>query len=163
MITRRRLLELALPGFALGASPHSLRALGASPAQNVVRLNVWKHSGIGCCGPWIADLVTSGLQVEMEQTRSPTALREDFGIPKDLWGCHTAVMEGYVIEGHVPPVDLQRLLDDRPLIRGLAAIGFLDESGRIKTEGNYDVMAFARGDIRSLYATHECVGYPSDA
>ena len=106
--------------------------------------------------------MNNGLRVEMEQTRSPTALRMDFNIPTDLWGCHTAVMEGYVIEGHVPAVDLQRLLDDRPLIRGLAATGFLDESGRIKTEGTYDVFAFARGGIRSLYATHECVGYSSD-
>ena len=162
MITRRRLLELALPGLALGASPLSLWGLGFTSAQEVVRLNIWKHSGIGCCGPWIAELVDNGFQAELEQTRSPTALREDFGIPNDLWGCHTAVMEGYIIEGHVPPVDLRRLLDERPLIRGLAAVGFLDERGRIKTEGTYEVIAFVRGGMQSRFAKHEAVGYPGD-
>jgi hypothetical protein len=90
----------------------------------------------------------------MEQTFNPANLRKELNIPEELWSCHTAVMEGYIIEGHVPPEDIQRLLDERPFLNGLAAPGYLDDNFMVKTGGTYDVLAF-RADELKVFATHD--------
>ncbi len=159
MITRRRLLEIALPAVAVGASPAALRALSRGPSQEVTRINVWQHPGTpGCCSPWVADMVEAGFTVQMERAGNHEKLRRELGIPEDLWCCHTAVIEGYIIEGHATPDDIRRLLDDRPILSGLAAPDYMDDHGRVRTEGTYDVMAFQRNGMRSVYATHELPG-----
>lgn len=159
MITRRRLLEIALPAVALGAHPAAIRALSEKQSQEVTRINVWQHPGTqGCCSPWVAEMVEAGYKVQMEQAGDPSKLREDLGVPVELWCCHTAVMEGYIIEGHVTPEDIRRLLEERPILSGLAAPDYMDERGRVRTEGTYDVIAFHRSGMRSVFATHELPG-----
>lgn len=160
MITRRSFLGLGLPALALASGPISLRnRLVAQSQQQAFRINIWNHPGSkGCCAPWVEKLVEAGFPVEFEHTPDPAKLRKALGIPEDLWCCHTALIEGYIIEGHATVEDIQRLLDDRPIILGLAAPSFFDEKGNVRTEGTYDVVAFSRPDVRSIFATHPLPG-----
>lgn len=159
MISRRRLLGLTLPGLALGLGPRRLAAMARQQSQEGTRIFIWEHSGSrGCCGPWAAELAEAGFKVEMERVIQANKLRSEFNIPRDLWSCHTAVIEAYIIEGHVPVSDIQRLLGQRPFINGLSAPDFLDEDGYVRTEGTYDVIAFRGDGSREVFATHSLGG-----
>lgn len=155
MLTRRKLLQLAVPGLAVGLRPSTLSALNRQQSQENTSIYIWEHSGSkGCCGPWAQDLASAGFKVQMETVIHANKLRADFNIPEDLWSCHTAVIEAYIVEGHVPVTDIQRLLDQRPFLNGLAAPDFLDENGNVRTEGTFDVIAFRGDGSREVFATH---------
>jgi hypothetical protein len=102
---------------ALAATPW---ALAAKPAATPVE--VWKDPNCGCCQDWIAHLEQNGFAVTV-QDRGNTAARARLGMPQKFGSCHTALVQGYVIEGHVPAADIRRLLQDRPKALGLAVPG----------------------------------------
>lgn len=87
-----------------------------SPAYSV---KVWKSPTCGCCKDWIAHLEANGFTVTSHDDGNSGA-REKLGMPVRYGSCHTAEVEGYVIEGHVPARDIYRLLDERPEAVGLA-------------------------------------------
>jgi hypothetical protein len=156
VLSRRRLCGLALPGLAFGLRPDRLSALTQSQSPKRTKVFIWKHGGSkGCCGPWAAELVDAGFNVEVEQVIHSNKLRQEFQIPRDLWSCHTAVIEAYIMEGHVPIADIQRLLDERPYLNGLCAPDYLDEEGYLRTEGTYDVIAFRGDGSREVFSTNE--------
>jgi hypothetical protein len=83
---------------------------------------VWKDPNCGCCRLWVEHLESSGFKVEVRDLGN-TAARKRLGMPEKLGSCHTATVGGYVIEGHVPAVDIYRLLKDRPVALGLSVPG----------------------------------------
>jgi Cu/Ag efflux protein CusF len=102
---------------ALAATGLHLSALAqATPVQ------VWKDPNCGCCHLWVEHLQASGFKVEVFDVGN-TAARKRLGMPEKLGSCHTASVGGYVIEGHVPATDIQRLLKDRPAALGLSVPG----------------------------------------
>jgi hypothetical protein len=111
---RRALLLAALvagfPAMALATTPQS------------VPVRVWKDPNCGCCKGWIAHLEKNGFSVSvLDQGNS--AARTRLGMPQRYGSCHTALVQGYVIEGHVPAADIQRLLREKPNALGLAVPG----------------------------------------
>ncbi len=110
---RRRRLCVALA--AAVVSPWA----AANPAT---RVEVWKAPTCGCCGDWIKHLQAQGFVVSVHDTGN-TAARARLGLPEALGSCHTALIEGYVIEGHVPAREIRRLLKERPSALGLAVPG----------------------------------------
>ena len=105
--------------------PYSLvRALllgsGAVWAQAATTVEVFKNPSCGCCGKWAEHLRNSGFQVQIHEVADVPSARKQLGIPDRLGACHTAKVGGYVIEGHVPAADIQRLLNDKPKALGLA-------------------------------------------
>jgi len=86
-------------------------------------VEVWKSPTCGCCEAWIAHLQKAGFEVKAHDVTDPDAIRASRGVPPALVSCHTAMVGGYVIEGHVPASDIERLLKERPRIRGLAVPG----------------------------------------
>ena len=114
-LSRRQLLILA--SGSIVAAP--LAALGAGYAPDI---QVVKNPQCGCCTAWIEILTDKGFNVTTED-RSGSLLTEfkiESGIPKDMMSCHTAKVDGYFIEGHVPASDTRRLIADRPDALGLA-------------------------------------------
>ncbi|WP_417709940.1 DUF411 domain-containing protein [Roseibium aggregatum] len=104
----------------LAASPVAALSQGAGLA-----IHVMKDPNCGCCSAWIEILENDGFAVTTEQSAG-TALMHyklDSGIPQEMTSCHTARVEGYMIEGHVPVADIRRLLDERPDAVGLAVPG----------------------------------------
>ncbi|WP_349742548.1 DUF411 domain-containing protein [Roseateles cavernae] len=112
--TRRRLL-LALGLTAAGG------ALAQGPARGQA-ITVWKDANCGCCQVWVKHLEAHGFVVELHDIGNSEA-RARLGMPSALGSCHTALVSGYVIEGHVPAGDIQRLLRQRPVALGLAVPG----------------------------------------
>ena len=87
-----------------------------------VLVEVWKSPSCGCCQDWIRHLEANGFRVMTYDTGNTTA-RGWLGIPAALGSCHTALVGGYAIEGHVPARDIHRLLRERPKAIGLAVPG----------------------------------------
>lgn len=104
---------------------HSLllvAVLGSAPvlAQSSATVEVFKSPYCGCCGKWVEHLRQSGFQVNTHDVDDVTAARKKMGMPDRLGSCHTAKIGGYVVEGHVPAADIQRLLKEKPRALGLA-------------------------------------------
>ena len=111
---RRQLLQLMAGGLALAAA--------ATPAQQRTLVEVWKDPNCGCCADWVKHLEAQGFQVKVNDTGN-TAARKRLGIPEKLGSCHTALVAGYALEGHVPASDIRRLLKEKPQAVGLAVPG----------------------------------------
>ena len=94
----------------------------AAPAVRPL-LTVHKHPSCGCCGVWIEHMRQAGFRVEARDTAQMSPVKAAAGVPEALASCHTADVDGYFIEGHVPAADVARLLRERPAARGLAVPG----------------------------------------
>lgn len=116
--SRRACLQLAATGVALALLPGSGRT--AAPAKALIE--VWKDPNCGCCMDWITHVQAHGFAVKANDSGN-TAMRKRMGIALKYGSCHTALVGGYAIEGHVPARDLQRLLRERPKALGLAVPG----------------------------------------
>lgn len=104
----------------MAAAPLRTLAEGIGPA-----IHVLKDPNCGCCSAWIEILDADGFAVTTEHSSGTLLMRHkmDNGIPQEMISCHTAQVEGYMIEGHVPVADIRRLLDERPDAVGLAVPG----------------------------------------
>ena len=108
---RRILLQAVLAGM-IGLP---LLAGAAGPV-----IEVYKSASCGCCEGWIKHLQDNGFSVNAHDVASPGDYRDKFGMPQALGSCHTALVQGYVIEGHVPASEIRQLLAQRPKAKGLA-------------------------------------------
>ncbi len=90
----------------------------ASAAGPVVE--VYKSAYCGCCTAWVEHMQANGFDVKVKNVESPSDYREKFGIPQEFGSCHSAKVQGYAIEGHVPAADIKRLLAEKPKAIGLA-------------------------------------------
>ena len=91
-------------------------------AQTKPQVEVWKDPNCGCCEDWVQHLKTNGFAVQVHDTGN-TAARSRLGVPEALGSCHTALVGGYALEGHVPAREIYRLLKERPAAIGLAVPG----------------------------------------
>ncbi len=104
----------------LGAT--TLAARAATPATTLPVLQVWKDPNCGCCKDWISYLQRDGFQVQAFDTCN-TAVRQRLGLPVKYGSCHTALVGGYVVEGHVNAREIRRLLTEKPKAIGIAVPG----------------------------------------
>jgi hypothetical protein len=91
-------------------------------------------------------MADNGYSLQVEDVNDLTAIKQQYGVPPALHSCHTAIVDGYVIEGHVPAEEVERLLDERPDIAGIAVAGMPIGSPGMEVEGAapqpFDVIAF---------------------
>lgn len=127
--------------------------LAASVSAAPSEMTVFKTKTCGCCGKWIDHLRSSGFTVTVKEVPSTDEYRQRYGVPAKLQSCHTAIVNGYTIEGHVPAVQIQRLLKERPKANGLAVPGM--PAGSPGMEGArrdaYTVVLFEKGGELSNY------------
>ncbi len=97
----------------------SLLGASAAMAQATV-VEVFKSPYCGCCGKWVEHLRQSGFEVKAHDVEDVPSVRQKLGMPDRLGSCHTAKIGGYVVEGHVPAADIQRLLKEKPKALGIA-------------------------------------------
>lgn len=98
-------------------------ALAPLPLRAATDMLVHKDANCGCCGAWAKQVGTAGFSVKVEETSGLSAIRGRLGVPSDLAACHTAEVGGYVVEGHVPVVAINRMLAERPDAAGIAVPG----------------------------------------
>lgn len=108
----RRFFTRAALAAALGTP---MLALAAAPV-----IEVFKSASCGCCGAWVEHLQANGFVTRVTNVENPSDYRERAGIPDQFGSCHTGMVQGYAIEGHVPAADIKRLLAQKPRAKGLA-------------------------------------------
>ena len=115
--TRRQILCVLGAAVATGVRPWAQRG----PA-----IQVYKDPTCGCCAIWVEHLRKAGFTATVNDVEDMTAIKTKHGVPARVRSCHTAVVDGYVIEGHVPAEDVQRLLKQRPGCRRPGRAGHAD-------------------------------------
>ncbi len=133
----------------------ALLITNASPAAGAPVVTVYKSSTCGCCAKWARYMRRQGFNVETHDTDAMATVKNERGIPRRLHSCHTADVEGYVIEGHVPSDVIEQLLAERPPIDGLAAPGMPGGSPGMEDapRERYDVVAYTRSGTTTVYAS----------
>jgi hypothetical protein len=121
---------------------------------------VYKTSTCGCCSMWVDHLKANGFQVETKDVSSDEvrAVSKAAGLKDDGASCHTAKIGNYIVEGHVPASDIQKMLKEKPAIAGIAAPGMPMGSPGMEQGGAkeaYDVIAFTKDGKTSVYAKHK--------
>jgi hypothetical protein len=155
MITRRTFVAQTA-----GAAITSLgvgRLLGQA-GGGPTAITVYKSASCGCCTKWVDHLRASGFAPAVHDEENMDAIKDEMGVPKGVRSCHTALVDRYLVEGHVPAADLRRLLKERPAVAGLAVPGMPKSTPGMAMPGDtpepYQVLAFARDGKTTVYATH---------
>jgi hypothetical protein len=147
-----RRLALAMLGAAASAPLFPARLLAADSFV------MWRDPGCGCCLAWAKRMEAAfGRRLPIVGASDMAAIKRVRGVPADLHSCHTALIHGYSIEGHVPPADIRRLIAARPAgVRGLAVPGMPVGSPGMEHGDHrdpYKVIAFGPAG-RSVFAIH---------
>lgn len=139
----------------------SFGSLGGIPAlaQSKPRLSVHKDPTCGCCALWIKHMESNGFTATVSDVDDMNAIKTKHGLPSSLRSCHTTLVGGYVVEGHVPAQYVQRLLKERPsAIAGIAVPGMPIGSPGMEVAGvkpqSFDVFSFDRSGRTQIYASH---------
>lgn len=137
--------------FSLSLGALLMQGKTSSPARTIA---VYHSKTCSCCLKWIEHLKVSGFEVEAHAVDDMTAVKVERGVSGDLASCHTAVIDGYVIEGHVPVSAVEKLLKEKPDVRGLAVPGMPMGSPGMEGSYNdkYDVVSFKEGE-RKVFMT----------
>lgn len=137
----------------------ALSAVGAWAAPQRPLVEVWKDPSCGCCKDWVAVLEKAGFDVRVDESGNKGA-RAQLGMPAKLGSCHTARMQGYVLEGHVPVPEIQRLLREKPKALGLAVPGMhvgspgMDGPTYKGRKDPYDVLLVLADGSSSVYKSY---------
>ncbi|BBD78341.1 MULTISPECIES: DUF411 domain-containing protein [Hydrogenophilus] len=143
-------------GLALSFLATSSFASGKEFAEESPLVKVWKSPYCGCCKEWIAHMQANGFQVQTFEVGN-SEVRSRLGMPMRYGSCHTAVVQGYVIEGHVPAADVKRLLAEKPNALGLAVPGMvigspgMDGPAYEGRKDPYDVLLIQRNGEAEVY------------
>lgn len=122
----------------------------------LTELVMYKNPGCKCCTKWAQYLEHNGFNVTIKPSNQMPAIKADKGVPYQLSSCHTAVVDGYVVEGHVPVQEIYRLLAQRPDAIGIAVPGMPQgspgmETGRVEP---YQVILFEENGNQKVYANY---------
>jgi len=134
-------------------------ASGLALGEGVVakEIVVYKSPYCGCCSKWVTHLEQNGYSVVTHDVQNMTPVKEQYGIAKPLASCHTAVVDGYVIEGHVPADEIDTLLQQRPEIHGLSVPGMPVGTPGMEHgnhQDDYDVVAIKKDGSTYVYKEH---------
>lgn len=126
----------------------------AVDAEALPTVVVYKTETCGCCNGWVEHLRAAGFTVDARNVRDLMSVKLDAGVPGPMVTCHTALVDGYVVEGHVPIEQMNRMLAERPDIAGIGVPGM--PVGSPGMEGPnaqpYEVLAFDHDGSMSVYA-----------
>lgn len=156
-LSRRRWIGIVLAGGAttlMGerwwrSANAGVLAVGETP------ITVYASPSCTCCHKWVQHLTDSDYHVTVVPSSDVVPMKRKLGVPDALWSCHTSVVAGYTVEGHVPADVLKKLLRDHPMIAGLAAPGMPQDSPGMDSGSKepYDIVAFTLAGVTSVYAT----------
>jgi hypothetical protein len=148
--------------FAMGTAFLALTLVTAAATPSVnpppkqTRITVYKDPGCRCCKNWIEHLTRHGYAVDAKDTPNMAEVKTTLGVPSALTSCHTALVNGYLIEGHVPAADIARLLKEKPKVAGLAVPGM--PMGSPGMEGpqqqHYQVLSFDKNGKTKIFASY---------
>ena len=122
------------------------------------QMTIYRSASCGCCTQWGSHIASAGFRIDDHLTEGMDAVKKERGVSSQHASCHTADVEGHVIEGHVPASAIQRLLRERPSIRGLAVPGMPMGSPGMEVSGveaeSFDVLAIDHDGTTSVFARY---------
>jgi len=156
-MNRRKFLHTSV---ALAAGTLAGPGLAAQTARPVVE--VWKTASCGCCHDWISHLQSQGFEVQTHDVSEAAKreMRQRLGLDHKFGSCHTGLVQGYVLEGHVPAREIRRLLKERPRALGLAVPGMpvgspgMDGPAYGGRQDPYDVLLVQRGGTARVFQSY---------
>lgn len=151
----------AAPSGSSGSAPETLGSRAPAtavatdvPVQDLPTVIVYKTETCGCCNGWVEHLRAAGFEVDARNVRDLMSVKLEAGVPGPMVTCHTALVDGYVVEGHVPVDQVERMLAERPDIAGIGVPGM--PVGSPGMEGPnaqpYQVVAFDENGAMGVYA-----------
>ena len=151
--SRRTWLSTSLTLLAAAALPLSAKAAAPTPVE------LWKDPSCGCCQDWVDHMQANGFAVKVHDIGN-NAVRTRLGLPPKLGSCHTALVGGYLVEGHVPASDVRTLLRQKPKALGLAVPGMpigspgMDGPAYGNRRDPYDVLLVAHDGNTRVFSSH---------
>ena len=153
-LSRREWLARAAAGVATFAAAPTALLAAAAPTT----ITIYKSPQCGCCQKWVMHVASAGFKPAVNDVEDIDAIKTRYGVPEALHSCHTALVGGYVVEGHVPAADIQRLLKEKPQVKGIAVGGMPAGSPGMEMPGGrtdrYDVTAFLANGTTRRFASH---------
>lgn len=146
-MNRMKIATLAFGAAILGGAGFLLN--GLPTVAQASDMTVYKSDSCGCCGGWVEHMRKAGYAIRVVPTDDLAPVKVRLGVPESLWGCHTAVVDGKVIEGHVPAAAVNAFLKAPGAARGIGVGGMPTGSPGMEAPGyapeRYDVMRFGAG------------------
>jgi hypothetical protein len=162
-MTKHGLLPSAatLIGAAVVATSCSAQSTAApSPVQTATlpTMTVYKSASCGCCRGWVEHVHAAGFTVEVHDLDNLSEIKNEAAVPEKARSCHTAIVGGYTIEGHVPAPTILRLLREKPRVAGLAVAGMPVGTPGMEVPGRepdkYDVLSYQADGSTAVYESH---------
>jgi hypothetical protein len=149
-------LVFVVASIALCGAGLVVRAQQAPKPQGAAKptVAVYKTATCGCCSKWVDHMRAAGFDVRATDVDNIGQVKSSYGVPSDLGSCHTSLVGGYVVEGHVPADVVSRLLREKPKFAGLAVPGMpvgspgMEQPGRVMS---YEIIGFERSGTVSVY------------
>ena len=134
----------------------ALLGAGSAAASAAEIVDVYKSPNCGCCGKWIDHMKDAGFEVRTHNVMDVPLARKTLGMPERFGSCHTAKVGGYVVEGHVPAADVQRLLKEKPKAVGIAVPSMPPGSPGMESPRPvpYNTLLVQAGGETSIFAKH---------
>lgn len=155
----RRFFALALVAITAAcssadAAPDQALAQATTTDPDLPTVLVYKSPTCGCCNGWVEHMEAAGFVVDARNTTDLMTVKRDGGVPPQMSSCHTAIIDGYVVEGHVPAEQVKQLLAERPEVAGIAVPGM--PIGSPGMEGAnpqpYQVLSFSHAGEPAVFA-----------
>lgn len=144
-------------GYMFYSQPSADEPIPYEPTVNAegISLTMYHSPTCGCCKRWASYLEAHGAEVISEETMNVYGIKEEYGVPGELSSCHTAIVDGYVVEGHVPVEDILNLLEERPDVTGISVPGMPENSPGMDmpSDQSYQSVLFD-GETVTVYNTH---------
>ena len=151
--------DVGAPKAAADHASHSLTEM-----STVAFIEVWNTPTCGCCKLWVAHLEEEGFKVKTNDVPQTAGMRTKLGIPDDMGSCHTGLIAGFAVEGHVPAREIKRLLTESESLRqqviGLSVPGMPIGSPGMEMgtkRDKFDVMLVLKGGKSRVYQSYEAL------
>lgn len=153
---RREFLRWSGGAFAAAMLPTSLTGLVTAP--ELPPMTIYKSETCLCCAKWVDHVKAAGFRTTVHDRDPIDPVKDELNIPKHVRSCHTAVVGGYLVEGHVPAADIKRMLKEKASVMGLAVPGMPVGTPGMEQPGvpaePYHVVAFQKTGTTSVFARY---------
>ena len=137
----------------------TLLLVNISCAEKKIRMDVYMSPTCGCCKKWVSYLENNGFEINTFTDQNMRAVKTKYNISQENTSCHTGIVDGYYIEGHVPASDIKKLLKDRSDIAGLTVPGMpagqnVPGMETVNTNANFDVFSVNKVGVSSIWNSY---------
>ena len=129
----------------------------SAQAEEPITISVYRSPSCSCCGKWLEHLKQNNFTINDIPTEDMNAIKHKYGVSDEMASCHTAVVNGYVVEGHVPADDIKALLKAKPSVVGIAVPQMPSGTPGMEMDGKkdpYDVMSFDSDKHYQVFKSH---------